>query len=313
MSHEPSVLQTAVKEIVAALLAADWVRFSDGKDGPFYYVIRETDRQIHDELGDAWDEVSLPADGFKSDFEDWYVRTVLAESTRDHFDRLSKQLKLAGYPPKEVDAFIEAARSADSRDALLDAGREWANRLYPGDDPEAVPLALAFMEAMRIQGTKFGHFLVSDAERQALRGAFELRILKEFGERFGKAVDRASTFDDWLPFYSPHLREAVRCYLYGFFSAAVLSAVAALDVRMRAIAKVAISDNDAMSYKQLVARVFGVAGVLGADAVVADALNTLFKDRNDIAHEGKEATSEMAIRAITLVRAALDRMPMLNA
>ena len=130
MSHEPSVLQTAVKEIVAALLAADWVRFSDGKDGPFYYVIRETDRQIHDELGDAWDEVSLPADGFKSDFEDWYVRTVLAESTRDHFDRLSKQLKLAGYPPKEVDALIEAARSADSRDALLDAGREWAIRLY---------------------------------------------------------------------------------------------------------------------------------------------------------------------------------------
>jgi len=316
MTREPSVLQTAVKEVVSALLSGDWVRFSKGEDGPFYYVIRETDRQLLDSRGDEWDEVGFPAARVESDFEDWYVRTVLAEATRDHFERLRKQMQQAGFSSEVVDEFIQAARSASSDDGLREIARDWVPRLFGrsgiGDDPEALALLLALVDAIRIQGTKFGHFLVSDADRQALRRAFELRLLKELGERFGKAVDRATTFDDWLLFYSPHLREAVRCYLYGFFSAAVLSAVAALDARMRTIAKVASSDNDAIPYKQLVARVFGIAGVLGADAVIADALNALFEHRNKIAHEGAEATSEMALHAITVARGALDRMPIVN-
>ena len=54
--------------------------------------------------------------------------------------------------------------------------------------------------------------------------------LEEFAERYPKAVKRATTLE-WLPFSDPQLREASRCYLYGFFRATVLIAVAALEIR----------------------------------------------------------------------------------
>jgi hypothetical protein len=48
MLNTGSGLQLAAREVVAALIVADWARFSNESDGRFYYVIRETDRQRHD-------------------------------------------------------------------------------------------------------------------------------------------------------------------------------------------------------------------------------------------------------------------------
>lgn len=303
MRRERSVLQTAVREVVAALLAGDWVRHSDEVSGAFYYVIREKDQE-RVQKSDDWAVVLAPKPPDRR-FYEWYVKAVLAEPTRDHFESLRKEWKSAGGAADTIEELISAAVSKDSDESRTKVETFVATEFNNG----RYDLLLSMIDAMWVQSFKSGDYTLSDEDRQHVRAAFELRLLKELGERFGKAVERATTFDDWLMFYSPHLREAVRCYLYGFFSAAVLSAVAALDVRMRAVAKIDPSDYEAIPYKQLVAQVFGTAGVLGNDAVIAGALNGLFLQRNKIAHQGAEADSDIALDAITLVRSALDRMP----
>ena len=93
---------------------------------------------------------------------------------------------------------------------------------------------IAVLEAVRIERTRQRHIFVSQSDRPGLREALEARFLKELMERFPKVVKRAAGFD-WLPFSDPQLREAIRCYLYGFFRAAILVAVAALESRLKKI------------------------------------------------------------------------------
>jgi hypothetical protein len=302
MSKAGLGLQLAVREVVAALLAADWARFS-GDDGRFYYVIRESDRLALAADGRDWNGVTVQQARAQTDFEDWYVRAVLADPPSDHFEKARKAMKKAGLDSKLIDAVIAAANAADSEQELGRVVSEWLPQLVTQDEA-GVGHLLAFLEAVRIEGTKSGHLFLSDAERQELGGAFELRFLRELAERFPKVVKRASDFDEWLSFYSPQLREALRCYLYGFFSAAILVAAAALDVRLNAVAHI----NGIVPYPVLVAAVFGIAGVLGHDPVLAAALEELFRYRNDVAHHGSEASAEKAIEVLTLVRATLDRI-----
>ena len=122
-------------------------------------------------------------------------------------------------------------------------------------------------------------------------------------ERFPKVVKRAAGFD-WLPFSDPQLREAIRCYLYGFFRAAILVAVAALESRLKKIAVVERLEN----YERLVDFVFGDAGVCGKDAVRVSALKDLFRLRNKVAHEGAEPKREEAEGALVLVRSTIETL-----
>lgn len=79
--------------------------------------------------------------------------------------------------------------------------------------------------------------------------------LKKLAERYPKVVKRASDFD-WLSFSDLQVWEASRCYLYGFFRAAVLVAASALEDRLKTVACV----TEFNSYDNLTDSAFGVAG-----------------------------------------------------
>jgi hypothetical protein len=159
----------------------------------------------------------------------------------------------------------------------------------------------ALLEAVRIERVRHGHIFVTEADRPELRRALEARFLKELAERFPKVVKRAAEFD-WLPFSDPQLREASRCYLYGFFRGALLLAAAALEGRLKAVAGVERFET----YEVLVDLVFGQAGVWGKDAARAAALKDLFRRRNTVAHRGVEPQVTDAARALDLVRGTLE-------
>jgi len=303
MTGPSSSLHVAVREIVEALLAGDWTRFSDGAGQRFYYVVRESDRLRMEADGVEWDTVTFQPSRVQSDFEDWFVRAVLAEPLSDPFGKARKALKRAGFDFTVVDEVIAAATAASSAEELRNVVTDWFPRMQTAGTGDPRHL-LAFLEAVRIKGVQTGQFFLSDAERRTLTAAFEMRFLKELAERLPKVVERATDFDDWLSYYSPHLREAVRCYLYGFFSACILVAVAALDVRLNTVAHT----NGVVPYKVLVAAVFGVAGVLGNDPALVSALETLFEYRNEVAHGGVEANREKALDVLILVRVTIDRL-----
>lgn len=97
----------------------------------------------------------------------------------------------------------------------------------------------------------------------------------------------------------------MRCYLYGFFAAAILIAVAALEHRLRHVCAA-----DRISSRGALAELaFGAAGVCGPDARRVSALKDLFSRRDAIAHEAGQITLEECYEALILSR---DSLAMLN-
>lgn len=135
--------------------------------------------------------------------------------------------------------------------------QDWMPRFVSQGDDD--PL-IAVLEAVRIERFRQRHIFISESDRPGLRSALEARSLKELTERFPKVVKRATEFD-WLSFSDPQLREASRCYLYGFFRSAVVVAASALEARLKVVASVESFET----YDVLVSMVFGEAGVFGKD------------------------------------------------
>ena len=291
--NTPSDLPEIAKEIVLALLDGDWARYSDDSGKHFYYIIGERDHGIEVNDLHAFNNMLVFRKYEPDAFENWYIQAALAEEPPDRLARARKRVVEAGVDPAFFDAVIEAT---DLRPIL----EELMPQFVRNDNWDAL---ITVLEAVRIERTRQRHIFVSQSDRPGLREALEARFLKELMERFPKVVKRAAGFD-WLPFSDPQLREAIRCYLYGFFRAAILVAVAALESRLKKIAVVERLEN----YEWLVDFVFGDAGVCGKDAVRVSALKDLFRLRNKVAHEGAEPKREEAEGALVLVRSTIETL-----
>ena len=231
MNQDPKDLCDVVKEITAALLDADWTRYKSEAGDRHYYVIRERDHAVEVERGQAFDHMVVFARPEQDKFWDWYIRAALAEEPPDRLAAARKRVVQAGVDPKIFDETMKACAAAESVDDLRAVVDPWVIRFVQNAQFDAL---IALMQAVRIERVRHGHIFVSEADRPELRQAVEARFLKELAERYPKVVKRATSFD-WLSFSDPQLREAVRCYLYGFFRATILIAVAALEMRLRTV------------------------------------------------------------------------------
>ena len=291
--NTPSALPAVAKEIVLALLDGDWTRYADDSGKHFYYIIGERDHSIEVNDCRAFGNMLVFRKYEPDAFENWYVQSALAEEPPVRLARARKRVVEAGVDPAFFDAVIEAPDLCATLEELMP-------QFVRNDNWDAL---IAVLEAVRIERTRQRHIFVSQSDRPGLHEALEARFLRELIERFPKVVKRAARFD-WLPFSDPQLRESIRCYLYGFFRAAILVAVAALESRLKKIAGVERLDN----YEMLVDSVFGDAGVCGKDAASASALKDLFQFRNRVAHEGEEPKREDAEEALVLVRSTIETL-----
>ena len=296
MNSDPSDLCDVVKEITAALLEGDWSRYKEGKR--YYYIIRERDHGAEIERGRVFGDM-LSFHPEVETFWDWYIRAALAEEPPDRLAAARKAVVQVGVSPQAFDEGIAdcVAASVEELEAAVDP---WMKRFLKNKQFDAF---IAFMQALRIERVRHGHLFISEKDRPELRQALEARFLKELAERYPKAVRRATTFE-WLSFSDPQLREASRCYVYGFFRAAVLIAVAAVESRLRSVC---VADRWT-TYSNLAALAFGPAGVSGTDETRATALKDLFDLRHEIAHLGAEPSAEDAEKALLLVRSTLEKL-----
>jgi hypothetical protein len=197
---------------------------------------------------------------------------------------------------------VSRALEADTATAALESGMQgWLRRLVADDTMEALTAVAAFVCIAR---TKSGDLATNAARRAELRRALQGNFLKEFTDLFSKVVGRAATFD-CLSYSDSQIREASRCYLYGFFRAAVLTACAAVEGRLKSLAPVKLGKS---YYARLVDASFGAFGAAGHDAVRVAALGRMFALRNDIAHRGNEPTAEEATGALDLARGTLESL-----
>jgi hypothetical protein len=299
VSVTPKALPGVVKEIVGALVAGDWTRYADDSGDHFYYVIRERDRALETQEHRDFNNLFILGVSEAGAFEDWFIRAALAEEPTDRLATMRKRIVAAGVDPQFLEAVIVASRSAHSQDEIRRVLDEWMPRFVTTD----LDGLNALLEALRIDRVRQRQIFVADSHRPAIRDALEMRFLRELAERFPKVVKRATEFD-WLSFSDPQIREASRCYLYGFFRAAVLVSAAALEDRLKSITGI----ETLATYDALVDSAFGVAGTSGFDPARALGLKELFKLRNRIAHSGAEATQEDAARALDLVRETFETL-----
>ena len=303
MTEMQSGLSWALKEIVAALLDGDCIRYADDSEDRFYYIIRQQDRDSEVSERRAFENLTIFPRRAPDEFEEWHVRAALAEEPADRLARARKKAAALGVDGGFFDAAIAASSSADPS-TLANVIKNWMPKLVAEDKLEAVCVLL---EAIRIERTRLGHLFVNHSDRANLRSALEARFLRELAERFPKVVTRAAEFD-WLSFSDATLREASRCYLYGFFRSAVLVAAAALETRLKEVGSVEYLDN----YPGLVDSVFGIAGTVRNDPARCNALKDLFKLRNNTAHNGVEPSREGAEAALLLVRDTMEEIAELN-
>ena len=108
--NTPPDLPAVTREIVNALLAGDWMRYSDDSGSHYYYIIREQDYGVEVDAGRAFANM-LSFDKKEPDaFEHWYVRATLAEEPADRLSKARKKFVAAGGGPARFDKTIAEFR-----------------------------------------------------------------------------------------------------------------------------------------------------------------------------------------------------------
>lgn len=294
MSKESSLglsMPTILKELADRLVADDWVRMAAPDGKRFYYIVGEAARSEELSSGERFTMTSA-ATAEVSTSGEYYTRAQIA-AARDAEDYLAN-------------AIASAERAGLNAAALL----AWA------DDPDKTldlpirgPLNLTALEA-------FGELLEASLIRRAARGDLvmhpQLRVdmenareklyLREIVERYGKILKRA-TLLDVLPFRDDQLSEAMRCFLYGFYRAAIVVAAAALEQQL----KRATNTSDWKGFESLVNTAWRM-GYLGSDTALRDAAVNVFSQRNSVVHENWAPAKDEAERLLDCCRMVIQQL-----
>lgn len=140
---------------------------------------------------------------------------------------------------------------------------------------------------------------------------------------FPALVKRAGPLSP-LPFQDAQLNEASRCYLYGFFRAAIVLSATALEVHLReAIGRTGMdqvkrhlrgADETLRArgfYRLLVEQadsqdLLGPRERMGEQPLFAQYSIEIFKERNNTAHEGYEPSAKKAGELVDMARRVID-------
>jgi hypothetical protein len=280
------LLRRVVGEMIQSLVNDDWVQMNL-PDGTHYHILGLTVWASH------------------KDIEIEPTKTYPQRATVDSLDSHFIGSQLAAAPPA-ADYMKRAVEQAEREGVDLQKARE----LLSGKQQPWIPkdASAAWWEAL----THYLHALIID---QIERGDLEMNdwpldfglaraklYLQEFATRYERAVDRGGTFEA-LPFANPQLEEASRCYLYGFYRAAVTVAASALEATL----KVRLQIRRADKYDTLVNDAWA-AGLLGNDTALKESAGHIFVMRNNVVHEGWAPSRHNAEEAVDLTRRILEHL-----
>lgn len=289
---KPQSLAGVVTEVLDLLLANDYGRY-ESKTGAFYYVFGETARATECEGETFPNYTGVHHDD--SYVDDWQALTVLAAKAPDYLDRL----RALGVDPELCAAMEGAARSDDPRAALARVTLEWVPRLPPERQRE---FGTALDAAVAALGSA-GKLELPEADRASLRRAFERRFLREMAQKYPQVIERACGMAQ-LSVADPQLQEATRCFLYGFYRAAVLVCGAVVEAHLKRVSGVQRFEG----YRALVASVYGPQGAC-PDAVRRSQLDDMFiKARNAVAHQAQGPKKEEAQSVLYLAREIVEHL-----
>jgi hypothetical protein len=275
------------QEIVDNLINDDWCRFStdDGKK-VFYAIGFET---FNEYLRGEEDFLVLdrPETGLGSAEGEREARSQMASAHPDYLSLHKKRFEEAtGVPLKEMaDWFLN--HNFDDKTSEMPHSNLVSDARLVELISERIGAAVA---SLRQAGQPFQE---DEKDRTRVRVGKEKYYLREIDTIYGKMAKRWEKLE-MLSFVDPQLQEASRCYLYGFFRAAIVLCAASLEAKLK--------DASGMDYFEKYSELIDAAVKKSKlDNVHADFARRVFRERNNVAHGGadivRESVEEVLFRA----------------
>lgn len=305
-------LPDVLSEIVRALCEDDWIRRSTDDGATFYYVAGATAWRAGEAQERRFTVEDLPKTAPLTPVQESALHAQVAQPKRPRFfvDRSARRLKAAGADPRTVDDFV-AACSGEGGSLEFQRG---AFRFEPGSEASAAFGDL--LNALSMQAGVDDDVPTEADARAEAETATEKFYLQEVATLYRNLVQRAGGLDP-LSVWDRHLNEASRCYLYGFFGAAVLLSSTAVEAALVAALpedKRPPKDSGGRGFYPLLVEaavdlgLLGPRKTIGQPPVLATAAKDVFDARNKVAHSGYNPTSDEAHELLTQARVVTESL-----
>ena len=280
-------LPSVIRGLVERLMEDDWIRFRSEDGADVYYVIG----------ADAWGReveqgrsanMEIRASSKVSILGEHLVRAAIAAAASDKYvKRAGERLGKSGITVEQVTTFL--AHPCGGNDRTQDS-------IFAPSSGNGLDAIIEYLEAVLAVRVIRGELELDPDLRGQVAVAREKLYLREMAERYSKVVKRSELLEP-LGFADPQLEEASRCYLYGFYRAAIVLAAAALESHL----KTRLGVHELETYNRLVHDAW-IQGLLGEDLALAEASKKVFSQRTKVVHLEAAPVKEDAEELITLAR-----------
>lgn len=307
-------LSAVVREVADKLVADDWTRFATEDDTSVYYVLGLT---AHDADRDGTADhlsLSIPSGAKVSVIGERQVHAQVASvKSGDYYvHRWKQSLAATGVDLREIDTFVDLVRQRADFTGVVskwDVGR-----------PDRFEAFINLLRALVLRGgVPVEELATEDERRQEIDAAIGKTYLDELAQLFDGVVRRARPLDE-LEFRDPLLNEASRCYVYGFFRAAVLLSSAALEKCLKDA--IGPAGQDRVRFKERETKaiyaplvdeavnqgVLGPREQFGWDPALALRSKEVFESRRNVAHRAVEPTPGEAEQVLTKTREIIEHI-----
>lgn len=294
-------LEEVLGQIIERLVSDDWEKRTTA-DGPWFFVIGR----------EAF--VACEASGGLS-------RVDYAEGVGEPFTSQKRALRkrLSGHTGLPLQsarrAALKAGLSEDTLDRLEATCRVRGPETFTETDLAGLSTDGEKLTWPQLHGrvrafSDFLDLIAGDAHhpehRLAERDIAKI-LLDEFAKRLPKMVARAARLSE-MQFEDPRLEEASRCYLSGFYNAAAVLAVSALEGALRTA--LGLADDEPRSLDDLIndaSRKGSLGAGKGRRPPLADAAHQARIVRNKVAHGGDVSSNESE-EVLVRVRLVLEHL-----
>jgi hypothetical protein len=301
----PKVLQ----ELASAVLSDDWARYATGDEKLFYYIVGMKAWTADQQNEQHFDLLSVPTRQHISPLRESEVHAqVAATKPSDYYvNHARARLEETGADPEAIDVFMQGVRGVEVNWASL-AGK--FNTL----GTERLAAFADLLQALIIEKGIAPEDPSSEAEkRRELDVAVQKVYLRELSHLYDSVVRRAASLET-LTFSDPQLNEASRCFLYGFFRAAVVLSASAVENCLRvATGTDGLANVEAKKgiYGPLVEEatnrgLLGPRVRMGQEPACALYSRQIFTFRNNVVHGDHEPSSAQAAELLTKAREVVE-------
>ena len=308
-------LTTVLRELVDKLNADDWARWATSDDASFYYVIgmdawiaedQEGLEHLCMSVGRGKQPISVIGEQLT------HAKVASTRAADYYLAQARRRLEASGITAAQVEAFLVAFPDGDVQSAL--AGWRLDER-----DTDRFDALINLLHALALRrGLQPHELATADEQSRELEIAVEKVYLDELSRLFEGIVKRAGALEA-LTFNDQHLNEASRCYLYGFFKAAVILSSTAVERCLRnavgtrglervheRIAAKKGGFYDLLIEESLEQGVLGTRVKMGEKPPLAVYSREIFSLRNQVAHEGLSPTSTQAEDVVLKAREVVE-------